>query len=71
MLAHEFPGLLSLKEFAVQEVDLCYRGNGGNCQTLIKKKVGSILNVMKIYTLGSMYYLQQICAPCNKADSTG
>jgi len=43
-----------MKKFAVQEVDLRYRGTGGNCQTLIKKKVGSILNVMKICTLGSM-----------------
>jgi len=39
----------------VQEVvDLFYRGNGGNCQTLIKKKVGNILNVMKIRILSSM-----------------
>jgi hypothetical protein len=55
MLAHEFPGLPSLKEVAVQEVvDLCCRGNSDNCQTLIKKKVGHILNVMKIRTLSSM-----------------
>jgi hypothetical protein len=51
MLAHELPGLPSLKEVAVQKVvDLFYRGNGDNCQTLIKKKVGDILSVMKICT---------------------
>jgi hypothetical protein len=69
MLAHEFPGLPSLKEVAVQEVvDICYRGN---CQSLIKKKVGNILNVMKIRTLSSMYHLQQLCASYIKVDSTG